>query len=225
MSSSHRIRFARVLMTLGIVALGLAGRSALAAPGAQRSTTIEMQDFQFAPKTVTISVGTTVNWPNPGAAPHTTTSDTGLWDSGQKAPGESYSFTFDQAGTFPYYCTLHGARGGIGMAGTIIVTAPQAPPAPTATKAPAAPAPTATRAPAAPAPTRASPAAPTATTAPAAAPAAPAALAAGGSGEAPPTLPTTGQGNMNLFLLSLALLAFGSGFVLNRSAHRSTGDR
>ena len=68
MSSIHRIRFSHILMMLGIIALGLAGRSTLAAPGAQRSTTIEMQDFQFAPKTVTIVVGTTVNWPNPGGA-------------------------------------------------------------------------------------------------------------------------------------------------------------
>jgi LPXTG-motif cell wall-anchored protein len=219
MSSIHRIRLARVLIILGIAALGLAGRSALAAP-AQQSMTIEMQDFQFAPKTVTIVAGTTVNWSNPGAAPHTTTSEAGLWDSGQKAPGESFSFTFTQAGTFAYYCTLHGARGGVGMAGTIIVTAAQAAPAPTATKAPAPAAPTATKAPAA--------AQPAATKAPAgAAPAATAttAPAAGGSADTPPNLPTTGQGDMNMLLLGIAIIALGTGTILNRSARRRSNSR
>lgn len=219
MSSIHRIRLARVLIILGIATVGLAGRSALAAP-AKQSVTIEMQDFQFAPKTVTIVAGTTVNWPNPGAAPHTTTSEAGLWDSGQKAPGESFSFTFTRAGTFAYYCTLHGARGGVGMAGTIIVTAPQTAPAPTATKAPAPAAPTATRAPAAArpaatkAPAGAAPA-PTATTAP----------AAGGSGDTPPNLPTTGQSDMRMLLLGFAIIALGAGTILNRSARRRSNSR
>lgn len=218
MSSIHRLRLARVLIILGIVTLGLAGRSALAAPTAQQSMTIEMQDFQFAPRTVTIAAGTTVNWPNPGAAPHTSTSDTGLWDSGQKAPGESFSFTFTQAGSFPYFCTLHGTAGGVGMAGTIIVTAaqaapapttPPAPAAPTATRAPAAAAPTATRAPAGAAP------APTATTAP----------AAGGSYDTPANLPTTGQSDMNILLLGVAIMAVGAGVVLSRSGRRRTNNR
>lgn len=216
MSSTHRLRLARVLIILGIATLGLTGRSVLAAPPAQRMT-IEMQDFQFAPKTVTIVVGTTVNWPNPGAAPHTSTSDAGLWDSGHKAPGESFSFTFTQAGTFAYHCTLHGGPGGVGMAGTIIVTAAQAAPVPTATKAPAPAAPTATRAPAA--------AGPTATKAPAAAAPAPTATsapAAGGSGDTPPTLPTTGQSNIPILLLGIAIIILGAGVILNRSArHRA----
>jgi uncharacterized membrane protein YozB (DUF420 family) len=36
-------------------------------------------------------------------------------------PGGSASVTFDQPGTYPYYCELHGASGGQGMAGTIVV--------------------------------------------------------------------------------------------------------
>jgi plastocyanin len=206
MSTIHRIRLTHILIILGVIALGLAGRSALAAPVAQQVVTVEMQDFQFAPKTITIAAGTTVNWPNPGAAPHTTTSDTGLWDSGQKAPGESFSFTFSQAGTFPYYCTLHGTAGGVGMAGTIIVTAAQAAPAPTATRAPAAAAPTATRAPAGAAP------APTATSAP----------AAGGTGDTPPNLPATGSSGLNLLIVGIATLALGAGLALNRGARRPT---
>ena len=215
MSSTHQLRLARILVTLAITALGLAGRDAFAAPQAQQSATVEMQDFVFAPKTITIAAGTTVNWPNTGQAPHTSTSDTGLWDSGQKAAGESFSFTFREAGTFPYYCTLHGAPGGVGMAGTVIVTAAQAP-APAATRAPAAP--TATIA-------RAAPAAPTMTTAPAVqapAPRATTAPAAGGAGETPAPLPRTGQSSATILLLGIATLALGGGLLLRWNARRRT---
>ena len=229
MSSTHRLRLARILVALAITALGLAGRDAFAAPQAQQSATVEMQDFVFAPKTITIAAGTTVNWPNTGQAPHTSTSDTGLWDSGQKAAGESFSFTFREAGTFPYYCTLHGAPGGVGMAGTVIVTAAQAP-APAATRAPAPAAPTATTARAAPTTTtvRADPAAPTATIARAApaaqAPASTAtsAPAAGGSGATPPRLPRTGQSSVTILLLGIATLALGGGLVLRWNTRRRT---
>ena len=217
MSSTHRLRLARILVALAITALGLAGRDAFAAPQAQQSATVEMQDFVFAPKTITIVAGTTVNWPNTGQAPHTSTSDTGLWDSGQKAAGESFSFTFREAGTFPYYCTLHGAPGGVGMAGTVIVTAAQAP-APATTRAPAPAAPTATT-------IRAAPAAPTMTTAPAAqapAPRATTAPAAGGSSETPAPLPRTGQSSATILLLGIATLALGAGLVLRWNARRRT---
>jgi plastocyanin len=83
---------------------------------------VEMIDFAFAPKIVVVKVGATVAWPNQdGAIEHTTTSDTGIWDSGLYAGGESFSFTFDEPGIYPYYCVPHGAPGGVGMAGTVVV--------------------------------------------------------------------------------------------------------
>jgi hypothetical protein len=36
--------------------------------------------------------------------------------------GDTYSRTFQQPGSFPYYCTFHGAPGGEGMSGTVVVT-------------------------------------------------------------------------------------------------------
>lgn len=55
-----------------------------------------------------VSVGTEVTWINDDSAPHTVTSDTQVWDSGTLNTGEDFSFKFDQAGTFPYFCTIHG---------------------------------------------------------------------------------------------------------------------
>jgi plastocyanin/phosphatidylethanolamine-binding protein (PEBP) family uncharacterized protein len=79
--------------------------------------TVVIQNFAFVPATITISVGQTVTWVNGDSAPHTSTSDTGLWDSGTLAQGASFSRTFTTAGTFDYHCTFHP-----GMVGTVIVT-------------------------------------------------------------------------------------------------------
>jgi len=38
---------------------------------------------------------------------HTVTSTTGLFDSGILNPGQTWSYTFVQAGVYNYYCTLH----------------------------------------------------------------------------------------------------------------------
>ena len=95
-----------------------------------------------------MAAGTTVTWTNAGAVIHTTTSSNGLWDSGVLDSGQTFNFTFTQAGSFPFFCNIHPS-----MMATITVTGPQAAqPAPTrlarATSAPTLqPAPTATAAP------------------------------------------------------------------------------
>ena len=58
-----------------------------------------------------------MTWTNDGGVIHTTTSTDGLWDSGILDPGGTFSFTFDEAGTFEYLCSLHPS-----MVGTIVVT-------------------------------------------------------------------------------------------------------
>jgi plastocyanin len=68
---------------------------------------------------VTIKAGQTVLWKNTGTVPHTSTSDTGVWNSGNLAAATgTYIRTFSAAGTFPYHCTIHG----VAMAGTVVVT-------------------------------------------------------------------------------------------------------
>ena len=77
----------------------------------------------FIPSTIAISTGDTVTFANTDTAAHTATSGTpsdggdGLWDSSLIMAGGSYSFTFDTAGTYPYYCMVHPW-----MLGTVIVT-------------------------------------------------------------------------------------------------------
>jgi hypothetical protein len=62
--------------------------------------------------------------------PHTVTQDNGIFDSGIVQPGGAYSYTFQNPGTYPYYCMLHGRPGGIGMAGIIVVVASSTAPLP-----------------------------------------------------------------------------------------------
>ena len=77
---------------------------------------VEIEDFAYAPVTITIKVGTTVTWTNKDSVRHTVTSDTGLFDSGLFGKGESFSYTFTETGTFTYFCTPHPY-----MKGTVIV--------------------------------------------------------------------------------------------------------
>jgi plastocyanin len=85
---------------------------------AAADTGVTISDFQFAPASVTIDVGDTVTWTNDGPTPHSATADDGSFDTGIFNAGQSRSETFDQAGTFAYFCTPHP-----NMRGTITVRA------------------------------------------------------------------------------------------------------
>jgi plastocyanin len=98
------------------------GNQGQAAGGSGQTVRVNMTDDEFGPRTLTIKVGTSVRWTNGGQYEHTVTADNGSFGSGLVGVGQSFSFTFSKAGTYPYYCELHGAPGGEGMAGTIIVT-------------------------------------------------------------------------------------------------------
>jgi LPXTG-motif cell wall-anchored protein len=79
---------------------------------------VTIRDFEFAPSSVTVDVGDTVTWSNEGPTPHSATADDGSFDTGIFDAGQTRSETFDQAGTFAYFCTPHP-----NMRGTITVRA------------------------------------------------------------------------------------------------------
>ena len=76
---------------------------------AQTSTEqqVNIKDFNFVPAIAEVPMGTTVTWVNDDNVPHTVTSVSGTFDSGSIDPGKTYSYKFDQAGTFEYSCTIH----------------------------------------------------------------------------------------------------------------------
>ena len=83
--------------------------------------TVNMLGGEFAPKQLTIKKGTVVTFINLDRARHTVTSDDRKFDSGVITSGQSFTMTFDEVGAFPYYCDFHGGKGGVDMAGTIVV--------------------------------------------------------------------------------------------------------
>lgn len=67
---------------------------------------VDIKNFAFEPKTVTIKLGQTVTWTNQDSAAHTVVGDGGI-DSGDLSKGKSYSKTFDTEGAFNYHCSIH----------------------------------------------------------------------------------------------------------------------
>jgi len=66
----------------------------------------------YIPSTITIESGKQITWLNEDSAFHSVTSGyynmpSGLFDSGYLDPSESFTFTFDEPGTYDYFCTLH----------------------------------------------------------------------------------------------------------------------
>jgi plastocyanin len=74
--------------------------------------------YAFAPKKLTIKVGTKVTWTNPSDTGHNVTSATSSWTFAKNLDqGATVSYTFKKAGTYKYTCTIHA-----GMTGRIAVT-------------------------------------------------------------------------------------------------------
>lgn len=101
-----------------------------ASPSAAPSNTVTMRLIAFKPGDLTVDAGATVTWKQTDAGAHTVTSGTvaqgaagvteepdGTFDSGEIAKGDTFEFTFDEPGTYPYFCTIHPAT----MRGEVVV--------------------------------------------------------------------------------------------------------
>ena len=73
----------------------------------------------FTHQDLVVSVGTTITWVNRDSASHTSTATAGsalAWNSRRLRTGESFTFTFNEPGTYPYRCSIHPR-----MTGTVTV--------------------------------------------------------------------------------------------------------
>lgn len=82
---------------------------------------ITLTNFQFQPKTLTVTAGTTVQWIDAQGV-HTVDADHGAFKSSTLTPGHHFAYTFTRPGTYVYHCDFHGGPGGAGMSARIIVT-------------------------------------------------------------------------------------------------------
>jgi plastocyanin len=81
-----------------------------------QTQSVTIQNFAFAPASISVAAGSTVTWTNKDAVAHTSTSDATGWDSGALAQNASFSHKFDTPGTFTYHCLFHP-----NMTGTVTV--------------------------------------------------------------------------------------------------------
>jgi plastocyanin len=87
-------------------------------PTPANANEVVISDYKFVPRTLTVSVGTTVTWVNHDMARHTVTRHASEepFDSGLLGNQQVFSHTFTTAGTYTYICAPHS-----GMQGTIVV--------------------------------------------------------------------------------------------------------
>jgi len=122
-----------VLLSSLVVLFAIASMVAIT-PGAFAATTVtnapgssvpgceDTAEGCFIPSPVTIDMGGTVTWENNDTAAHTATGGSategpsGVFDSSLIMAGSSFSHTFEDAGTFDYFCMVHPW-----MVGTVIV--------------------------------------------------------------------------------------------------------
>ena len=80
------------------------------------SYTINIKDFMFTPRNLTIPVGSKVTWINKDEEPHKVAEVNSTFGSQPLDTDEGFTYEFKTAGKYEYFCTVHPR-----MTGTIIV--------------------------------------------------------------------------------------------------------
>ncbi len=85
------------------------------------TVTVDIQDFSFQPRDLTVTVGTKVRWVNRDTeSPHSVAAEDGKTiTSPLIEPGKEFSFEFTQTGQITYRCSVHPT-----MMGVIVVQGP-----------------------------------------------------------------------------------------------------
>ena len=104
-----------VMLLLMAGSLNVVARAQQAAPA---NAEVKIDNFSFAPATLTVAAGTMVTWTNRDDIPHTvvSTDDPKAFKSQVLDTDEKFYYTFTKAGTYSYFCSVHPK-----MTGTIVV--------------------------------------------------------------------------------------------------------
>jgi len=127
----------RIRLVIGGLVIGLLVVFASCAPAAEETqmptdppaepptdggeAEVVMRNTTFQPEEITVPPGTTVTWTNEDSLQHTVTSGTrgnptDMFD--ETVPGgDSFSFTFEEPGTYEYFCSIHPGMSGVVMVG------------------------------------------------------------------------------------------------------------
>jgi plastocyanin len=108
-----RVWFLGLCLIFATAALGVI----LTLPAVAAATDVNIDNFAFTPKELTVKAGTAVVFRNRDDIPHVVVGANGEFHSKALDTDDSFSFTFAKAGTYAYFCGLHPQ-----MQGRIVVT-------------------------------------------------------------------------------------------------------
>jgi amicyanin len=107
----------RVATAFGVVLLVAAATfAARSAPATDAG--VDIDQFTFLPRRITVKAGTTVTWINEDDVPHTIVSSSKVFKSKALDTADKFSFTFTTPGTYDYFCSVHPH-----MTGAVVVEA------------------------------------------------------------------------------------------------------
>ena len=107
------------MLAIGAVACGGGAEGPAATGGSSGDAgAVSMAGFKFVPSDIEVPAGTEVTWTNDDTVAHTVQDSGKLFpESPELANGETFSFVYDEPGTFPYICGIHPY-----MKGTVTVS-------------------------------------------------------------------------------------------------------
>ena len=120
MRSTLALWWAAIVLGISTYVIWYASPAAAQPAAAPTKVSITVKNFAFEPKEVTVSPGTTVEWSDQGGR-HNVEADDGSFKSDTLVAGQKFEHKFDTAGSFGYFCSFHGGKGGHDMAGKVIV--------------------------------------------------------------------------------------------------------
>lgn len=108
--------FAAVLIVLSVTILLLLRPARATSQEKQAAPEVRIDNFTFGPMELTVPVNSTVTWINKDDIPHTVVATDGAFKSRALDTDQKFSFKFEKAGTYSYYCSVHPK-----MVGKIVV--------------------------------------------------------------------------------------------------------
>jgi plastocyanin len=112
-----------LLAVFALVVAGCGGDGETAQDGqeAESGQAVLIKGFVFKPSPLEVKTGTEVTWSNEDQILHTVTAgspgtETGVFNQELPERGAVFSFTFEDPGTYPYFCARHNS-----MTGTVVV--------------------------------------------------------------------------------------------------------
>ena len=105
-----------IALPLALVAVSVLHPTRARSEDKSAPTEVRVDNFSFGPETLHVPANTTVTWVNKDDVPHVIASNDGLFKSKALDTDDKFSFTFEKAGTYSYYCSIHPK-----MVGKIVV--------------------------------------------------------------------------------------------------------